>query len=262
MNTKITEWSELYGIDEETMDRMHSAEDSLGICYNNPDLIDKVFHKNSQLLQEFLSSLPTPSKSSSRIGLNIDFLFPTPEAYSTLFESIFPPREHFKKKKDELATLFWNEHGTEFYTGPIDAEKKRLILPTYVEAYGFGEKGIQKLVYEEMPKMLEREFFVYTFALGECNDHRKSQIDFGHDDLGVGTHVLNYLCHQGVYNPSGGLSKHILDFFYDKKAIKTIEQKVQELNARFFQREKKKQENPYYFSPLQLLSHCKRNESP
>ena len=238
---QIDQWAKLYDVDRKTMELMHSANDSLGVFYNSQKLVHRVLTRNSQLVQEFLASLPTPSKNAQDMGISIDFMFPTPTAYHELFEGIFHPKFKFEEMDEEIATLYWDKDGTEFYAGPVESKDRnpKILLPTFVQTVGAWEKGFQHLVTEEMPRMIGRDFFVYSVAIGYACDYRKRKEDLGHNDVGVGSYVLWYVCSNGVYNPSSGVGEEDLDVFWDNKTAKKLEGKVKELNARFFKKDEK-----------------------
>ena len=236
---KIDQWTALYEIDRKTLEKMHSAAQSVDVFYNDQALITTILTKNSQLVQEFLASLPPPSKNAQSVGISIDFMFPTPIAYRTIFEGMFHPKFTFEKMDGEIGTWYWDASGTEFYAGPAESRNggTRIILPTFVQTVGAWEKGFQQLIREVMPKMIERTFFVYSVAIGHAYDHRKRKIDLGHNDVGVGGHVLWYGCSGGVYNPSSRGGEEDLDIFWDKDTARTLEGKIEELNGKFFKRE-------------------------
>lgn len=246
---QIQAWSKLYGLNRKTMRQMHSAEDSLGVFYNNQALITQVFKVNSGLLHEFLTSLPAPTKKQEKVGIRIEFMFPTVTAFHELFESLFHPKFKFMEM-EEIATRYWDWAGIEFYAGPIDRKKSKtgIVLPTYVQAFGAWEKGFQHLVKEEMPKMLVREFFVSSMAIGNFYDGRKKKVDLNHENVCVGGYsqgyLLSYSCNsnQGIYNPSSGLGGGELDIHWDEASCKSIEEKIEKLNVTFFKREIKEKE--------------------
>jgi len=237
---RIDQWAELYGVDRKTMETMHSAEAS-GVFYNNQALIHIVLKRNSQLVQEFLASLPTPSRNAQNMGISIDFMYPTQTAYKELFEGMFHPKSKFEEMDEEIATWYWDAEGTEFYAGPIQSDEgtPKILLPTFVQTVGVWEKGFHHLVREEMPRMIDRDFFVYSVAIGHAYDHRKRNIDLGHSDVGVGGQVLWYGCSNGVYNPSSAVGEEDLDGFWDKNTAKKLEVRIEELNARFLKKEKR-----------------------
>ena len=239
---KIEEWAELYDVSRTTMRQMHSAEASLGVFYNNQGLIDRIFSRNSKMVQEFLASLPTPSRNTQNLGISIDFMFPTSTAYHELFEGMFHPKLKFEQMDEEIATWFWDKNGTEFYTGPLRSEKGRtqILLPTFVQTAGVWEKGFRYLVNEEMPRIIEMDFFVYNMAIGHAYDLRKRKRDLDHNDVGVGGYVLWYCCSNGVYDPSSGFGEEDLNVFWDTKTAKKIERRVAKLNAKFFKKAEKR----------------------
>lgn len=241
---KTSEWSKLYGIESKTMKRLHSLEDSLGLFYNNPCLIHTILKRNSQLLQSFLASLPEPSKNARRMGISISFLLPTEAAFRALFESMFQVHDNFREA-DETATWYCDENGIEFYNGPTASKNNRtkIVFPTYVHTIGKWEKGLKHLVKEEMPKMIERDFFVYYMAIGDAYDHREKKMELGHRDVGVGGDVLCYSCSNGIYNPTSSIyaydDKEDLSKFW--KDWNSLNAKIENLDSKFFKKENKQE---------------------
>lgn len=228
----IQDWSVQYGIEESFMAEIHMG-DTLHLLYPRPDVTSRILGRNSELLQEWLSGMPEPSRNARHFGINIVFLLPTDKAFYEVFQGDFHPKFAFEEREDQIATYFFDKSGS-YYLGPNVSGNP----PTYLEMTGAGCEGFRKVANEAMSAMIEKGFFVYSMALGHVYDQRKDARLTGHREVGVGGYVLWYGVTGRFYDPTSVVQPENLKRFWAPNERRTLEAKIKAINRKFFRKAK------------------------
>ncbi len=240
--TQVQEWSELYDIPEAHIATLHARDTYLGAAYNHLDLIKNIWQKNSELVLDFLASLPEPNlEDGERFGVGIDLILPTEEAMRVLLEDDLFPKQRYVERENGIATRYWDAHGTEFYFGPGESSERRvnLQLPTYVQTRGEWKDGHRQLIAAIRREMLGKEFLLYSFSVGDLIDRRDRSVDLSHDNVFIGTTPLWYAAADShYYGASSRICCESPGMFWGRRECETIRDRVEALNQRFFRIEK------------------------